>query len=69
MTNSADPDQLASPEADLDLHCVQNRVYPGSTGQGLTPSKVSKTTDLLQEFLLGNRFDIWQMCGKHCHET
>ena len=36
MTNSADPDQLASSEAtDLDLHCLQNRIYPGSAGQGL----------------------------------
>ena len=36
MANSADPDQLASSEAtDLDLHCLQNRVYPGSTGQEL----------------------------------
>ena len=31
MANSADPDQLAS----SDLHCLQNRVYPGSAGQGL----------------------------------
>ena len=29
MANSADP------ELDLDLHCLQNRVYPGSAGQGL----------------------------------
>ena len=38
MGNSADPDQLASEEkpTDLDLHCLQNRVYPGSAGQGLT---------------------------------
>ena len=36
MANSADPDKLASSEAnDLDLHCLQNRVYPGSAGQGL----------------------------------
>ena len=32
MANSADPDQLAT---DLDPHCLQNRVYPGSAGQGL----------------------------------
>ena len=36
MANSADPDQLAFQKpTDLDLHCLQNRVYPGSTGQGL----------------------------------
>ena len=34
MTNSADPDQLASLEAnDLELHCLQSRAYPGSAGQ------------------------------------
>ena len=36
MTNSADPDQLASWLIDLDLHCLQNKVYLGSAGQGLT---------------------------------
>ena len=40
MAKSADPDQLASSEilhkpTDLDLHSLQNRVYPGSAGQGL----------------------------------
>ena len=35
MVNSADPDQLAS-STDLDLHFLQNRVYPGSAGQGLS---------------------------------
>ena len=36
MANSADPDQLASSEANWsNLHCLQNRVYPGSAGQGL----------------------------------
>ena len=40
MTNSADPDQLASSEpTDLNLHCLQGRVYPGSAGQGLTVYK------------------------------
>ena len=34
MTNSADPDQLAS--SDLDLHCLQRQdIYPGSEEQGL----------------------------------
>ena len=32
MANSADPDQKPT---DLDLLCLQNRVYPGSAGQGL----------------------------------
>ena len=31
MTNSADPDQKPT---DLDLHCLQKQVYPGSEGQG-----------------------------------
>ena len=35
MTDSADPDQLASSDADLDLHCLPRQVYPGSAGQGL----------------------------------
>ena len=36
MANSADPDQLLLQKpTDLDLHCLQNRVYPGSAGQGL----------------------------------
>ena len=30
MANSADPDRLPT---DLDLHCLQGRVYPGSAGQ------------------------------------
>ena len=36
MANSADPDQLASSEANWsDLHCLQRQgtVYPGSAGQ------------------------------------
>ena len=36
MANSADPDQL---ENDLDLHCLQNRVHPGSAGQELIENK------------------------------
>ena len=36
MANSTDPDQLAFKPTDLDIHCLQNRVYPGSAGQGLT---------------------------------
>ena len=36
MVNSADQDQLASSEAtDLNLHCLQGRVYPGSAGQAI----------------------------------
>ena len=36
MENSADPGQLLFQKpTDLDLHCLQNRVYPGSAGQGL----------------------------------
>ena len=33
MANSVDPD-LKKP-TDLDIHCLQNRLYPGSAGQGL----------------------------------
>ena len=30
LENSVDPDQLASVKpADLDLHCFQNKIYPG----------------------------------------
>ena len=29
---------LLQKPTDLDLHCLQNRVYPGSAGQGLIPS-------------------------------
>ena len=33
---TVDPDQLASKKpADLDLHCFQNRLYPGSAWLGL----------------------------------
>ena len=56
MANSADPDQLASSEAnwsgstlfaiqkptDLDLHCLQSRVYPSSAGQELKWSVVDE---------------------------
>ena len=33
MTNSADPDQLAS--SNLDPHCLQRQDIPGLAGQGL----------------------------------
>ena len=33
MTNSADPDH--SSEANMDLHCLQDRTYLGSAGPGL----------------------------------
>ena len=37
MANSADPDQmLLQKTTDLDLHCLQMQVYPGSAGQGFT---------------------------------
>ena len=36
MANSADPDQLLLQKpTDLDLHCLQNRIYLGLAGQGL----------------------------------
>ena len=36
MANSADPDQKPT---DLDLHCLQNRIYPVSAGQGIIDKK------------------------------
>ena len=30
---------LLKKPTDLDLHCLQNRIYPGSAGQGLKVSK------------------------------
>ena len=33
MTNSVDPDRILKKPTDLDLHCLQNRVYPGSAGK------------------------------------
>ena len=36
MTNSADPDQLASRPTDLDLHCSQRQGISGSAGKGLS---------------------------------
>ena len=35
---------LLQKPTDLDLHCLQNRVYPGSAGQGLTLKVPFKTT-------------------------
>ena len=36
MTNSANPDQMASEPTDLNLHCFQRQGIPGSAGPGLT---------------------------------
>ena len=37
---------------DLDLHCLQNRVYPGSAGQGLTSDRtVLACENYKQQFL------------------
>ena len=37
MANSAiQISWLLQKPTDLDLHCLQNRIYPGSAGQGLT---------------------------------
>ena len=37
MSNSADPDQLASSKpTDLDLHCLQRQGISGLAGQGLS---------------------------------
>ena len=36
VKSRVDPDQLASEKpADLDLHCFQNRIQPGSAWRGL----------------------------------
>ena len=43
MANSADPDQLASPEANLWIYTVcKGRVYLGSAGQGLNTTSHNK---------------------------
>ena len=45
VENSVDPGQLASQKpADLDLHCFQNRIYPGSTWFGLTTTKQGRVS-------------------------
>ena len=51
MANSADPDQKPT---DLDLHCLQNRVYPGSAGQGLSLKDLleSELTSLYSHILI-----------------
>ena len=46
MANSTDLDQLKP--TDLDLHCLQNRVYLGSAGQGLTCFDSSAHSRVLQ---------------------
>ena len=46
MANSADPD--------LDLHCLQNRVHPGSAGQGLKQKHVGAYKRCLSEAHLMN---------------
>ena len=33
MINKVNPDQMASLEADLDLHCFITSIYPRSAGQ------------------------------------
>ena len=56
MANSADPDQLASSEANWSGSTLcKGRVYPGSAGQGLTtllirPLLGSKKGGLIEEF-------------------
>ena len=46
MTNSADPDQLASSEANIWIYTVcKDRVYPGSAGQGLKNFNVNVDAD------------------------
>ena len=42
--NSVDPDQLASQKpADPDLHCFQNRIYPGPAWKGLMEMAIKST--------------------------
>ena len=60
MTKSADPDQLASKKpTDLDLHCLQSRVYPGSAAPGSIISRSSSNalTNLCLESLKNG---LWQ---------
>ena len=37
---------LLQKPTDLDLHCLQNRIYPGSAGQGLRNLYVQVTSTL-----------------------
>ena len=47
MTNSADPDQLASSEpADLDLHCLIRQGMSCSAREGLNEKKKTKEKQL-----------------------
>ena len=47
MANSADLDQWLQKPTDLDLHCLQKQVFPGSAGQGLTTLWVNSAYDQL----------------------
>ena len=47
MTNSADPDQLASKPTDLDLHCLQMQGI-----SGLSRTRVNFKYKLLSNFIL-----------------
>ena len=49
MANSADPDPT-----DLDLHCLQDRVYPGSAGQGLISTRIL-LNDILLKFMFNQK--------------
>ena len=52
MTNSADPDKLASSEAsDLDLHCLQSRVYLDSAGPGLIGILIAYSKSIIKKLL------------------
>ena len=42
MANCADPDQCLQKPTDLDLHCLKNRINPGSAGQGLIKKQTKK---------------------------
>ena len=47
MRNSADPDHLASEEAnDMELHCLQRQ--PGSAGLGLRMSSIAVVAGILR---------------------
>ena len=65
MTNSADPDQLASEEANWSVIYIacKSRAYPGSAGQGLKCSLQETEFDILFNGLFSLE-TIW-MNAKH----
>ena len=61
IENSADPDQLASSEANWSGSTVfKGKVYPGSAGQGLTPSTTGENSADNKVMIFFSKNRIWQ---------